>query len=290
MIKKRVLVTGATGLVGSHILSSFSNDYDVYALVRAKPSKTHDWVTYCEFDLTNNGFPECLPKKMDAIIHLAQSSKMRDFPLHALDIYNVNVTSTALLLDYGQKAGVTHFIFASTGGIYGASSEPCRENMPIQLPQGPLGYYFSSKYSSEHLVQSYAHLMSVHILRPFFIYGPNQKNDMFLPRLVDSVKQGKPITLQGENGTLVNPVHVNDVVGVIKECLSINDALTINVSGPDIVSIREISETIGDFVAKKPVFSMVAGNASNIIGNNDMMHSILNRPLIAFTKGIVDLF
>ena len=250
MNKKRILITGATGLVGSSLLNDLHEEYDPFALVRTKPTDYYNNVTYFEFNFEGGPLPINLPNEMDIIIHLAQSNHMRDFPSHAVDIFNVNVDFTAKLLDYGQKSGTTHFIFTSTGGIYGSSLEPCREDLAIQLPQGPLGYYFSTKYAAENLVKAYSSLMSVHILRPFFIYGKNQKNDMFIPRLIENIKKENEITLQGENGILVNPVHVSDVVKLIKAGLLINESLTINVSGPNILSIREISEIIGKQIRK----------------------------------------
>ena len=281
-MKKRILLTGGTGLVGAHFINKFQDEYNIYALVRSKPIIYSDNVTYCEFDFAQAGKLTGLPKKMDAIIHLAQSNRMRDFPLHALDIFNVNVNSTALLLDYAQHSGVTHFIYASTGGLYRSSIEPCYEMDPVKLNEGPLGYYFGTKYASETLIQTFKSLMSVQILRPFFIYGQNQKNDMFIPRLIDNVRQGRPITLQGENGILVNPVYVDDAVSLISECLSVSDGLTINVAGSEVLSIREISEIIGSYISNRPVFTMVSPSEGNILGNNDLMRSILNRPLSNF--------
>jgi nucleoside-diphosphate-sugar epimerase len=289
MVKKRILVTGATGLVGSHLLSTLCKEYELYALVRSVPDTRHAQVTYYEFDLAKGSLPATLPDKVDAVIHLAQSNNMRDFPLHALDIFNVNVNSTAQLLDYAQKAGATHFVYASTGGIYGEAASASKECAPVQLSNNSLGYYFSSKYAAEKLVLAYSNLLSVHILRPFFIYGKSQKVNMFIPRLLDNIKKGNPVTLQGENGILVNPVHVSDVVKLIAECLSINNSLTVNVAGPDVLSIREIADIMGEHLGKKPIYSMQGGDAGHVTGNNDLMTSLIKSPLLKFEKALADI-
>jgi UDP-glucose 4-epimerase len=289
MDKKRVLITGAAGLVGTNFNKLLCNEYEIHALVRTKPETCDHNITYYECDFEDGILIDNFPKKIDAIVHLAQSNWMRDFPVKAPEIFKVNVQSTALLLDYGQKAGATHFIFASTGGIYGASAEPFDEGSEVKIPNGPLGYYFNTKYASENLVRAYADYMAIHILRPFFIYGPNQKNTMLLPRLVENIRKGNPITLQGHNGISINPVHVSDVVKLIDKCLSINQNLTINVAGPDILSMREISEIIGAHVAKTPEFTHVDGAGQNIIAKNDVMLNNLEHTLVKFKKGILDI-
>ena len=223
------------------------------------------------------------------MIHLAQSSNARDFPLQARDIFNVNVKSTLLLLDYAQRAGATHFIFASTGGLYGSALNPFQEDMRVEISSGELSYYFRTKYVSENLVQAYADLMSVYILRPFFIYGRQQKSNMLFPRLIENIKVGNPITLQGENGILMNPVHVSDVVGLIKECLLLGIGSIINVAGPSIFSLREISEMLGGCLGKKPIYSQLEGEVKHIVANNEVMKNILKRPLMELQKGIVDI-
>jgi UDP-glucose 4-epimerase len=286
MSKKRIVITGAAGLVGSHFVDLMHKEHDLYALIRRKPEHSLEQVTYLECDLTQGCLPDTLPKKIDAVIHLAQSNKIRDFPVHAVDVFQVNVHTTALLLEYAQRSGASHFVFTSTGGIYGSSTDPFKEEGPIQIDQGPLAYYFRTKYASEQLIKAYESLMSVHILRPFFIYGNNQKNEMLIPRLIHNVREGNPISLQGENGIVINPVYVNDVVCFIAAILSINPGTTVNMAGPDPLSIREIAEIIGEFVHKKPIFSQKEGQPQNIIGNNERMCAILKEPLMTFQKGI----
>lgn len=289
MANKQLLITGATGLVGEHFIRRFSREYDIYALAHTLPVDCDRNVQYYECDFSKGSLPDNLPKKIDGIIHLAQSNKFREFPSNAIDIFNVNVRSTALLLDYAKKAESSHFIYASTGGIYGASTEPLSEDFEIKLPKGDLNYYFNTKLASENLVKAYSDFMSVHILRPFFIYGRNQKNNMLIPRLLDNIRKNKPIILQGENGIALNPIHANDVSNVIEKCLSIDESFTINVAGSDILTIRDISELIGLYLGKKPVFKYTDGDAMNIIARIGFMKTIYTQSLIEFQKGVLDI-
>ena len=70
-------------------------------------------------DLSSDWKISELPTKIDVIYHLAQSDKFRDFPAGAPDVFQVNINSTAKLLDYAKKTGVKSFIYASSGGVYG---------------------------------------------------------------------------------------------------------------------------------------------------------------------------
>jgi nucleoside-diphosphate-sugar epimerase len=88
-----------------------------------------------------------------------------------------------------KKSGVGSFIYTSSGGIYGNGNEPFLENTPI-VPFGDLGYYLGSKACGEILVQSYANIFQVNVVRPFFLYGPTQKRDMLIPRLFDNIAKG----------------------------------------------------------------------------------------------------
>lgn len=288
-MQKRLVITGGTGLVGRHFINHYANDFEIHALVLKKPDTEQKNVRYYEFDLSVGLDVTLLPRTVDAVIHLAQSEKFRDFPTGALSVFNVSVATTSLLLDYAHKAQASHFVLASTGGIYGANAEPVTESTPVQLPVGPLNYYFSTKYAAEKLVQAYAQILTVSILRPFFIYGHGQRKSMLLPRLVGNIRQRVPVNLQGDEGIVINPVHVTDVRDVIACCLTDSTSRIINVSGPDIVSIRQLANLIGSKVGQVPFFERVDGEAVNIIADNAIMRRLLNRPLTQLDPGVVDL-
>lgn len=286
--KDRILITGADGLLGSSLLNELKNYYDITAVVRKPSSKPLSKVSYTIIDLSTQWEEKILPPSVDIIIHLAQSTHFRDFPNKAIDVFRVNVDSTARLLDYGRRTGAKKFIYASSGGVYGKGPSAFCEESSINRNQN-LGYYLGSKLCGEVLVESYAALMEVIILRPFFMYGANQRRSMLIPRLVENVRSGIPISLQGEKGIRINPVHVEDAVRVVKKCLKQPHSQILNIAGPDIVSIKEIAEVIGLHLRKKPVFKSVSGEPLNVIGDNKRMLSLFTRPLLSIKEGVVDV-
>ncbi|MBU0695743.1 MAG: NAD(P)-dependent oxidoreductase, partial [Bacteroidetes bacterium] len=287
--KKRILITGANGLLGRYALAHFKDDYEVHAIVRNKPEETIKGVVYHTHDLKDNWSTESLPKKIDVIYHLAQSELFREFPNHALDVFNVNVTSTVKLLDYAKNAGAQKFIFTSTGGIYDRSLDAVSENSPINT-FGTLGNYFATKLCSEILTHNYTNYFDVTLLRLFFMYGKGQKRSMLIPRLVDNVRLGNPIKLTRNGGIQINPVHVSDVVKVLEKLLETSGSFTFNVAGPQTLTLKEITEIIGEKMGKEIIYEYSDSLADNCIANIEMLNTSLYNPVIRISDIIEELF
>ncbi|NJL55587.1 NAD-dependent epimerase/dehydratase family protein [bacterium] len=123
----RVLVTGATGFIGSHLVEAIRDRHEVFALVRRRPAQPLAGIHWIEQDLAHPLDYSRLPKQLDSIVHLAQSRHYRDFPDRATDIFNVNLYSTFNLLEYARAVNAQSFIFTSTGGLYGEHSSEVTE-------------------------------------------------------------------------------------------------------------------------------------------------------------------
>ena len=99
----KILVTGSNGLLGSSLIEKqHKNGHDVVAISKKGLSKDKN-ISYLELDLSKEWDIDCLPKNIDSIYHLAQSNEFRNFPHQALDIFTVNLASTAKLLDYAYR-------------------------------------------------------------------------------------------------------------------------------------------------------------------------------------------
>ena len=217
---KKIIVTGANGLLGRMICQKLSKkNFSIIGIIREKITNPLDDVDYIVTDLSKSNFINLLPKKADFILHLSQSRRFRDFPEYAQDIFSVNVSSTALLLDYAKRSGVKNFLYASSGGVYGKGQKPFSENCQV-IPLNNLGYYLGSKVCGEILTQSYSKEFYITIIRPFFIYGKNQNRNMLLPRLMNSIEKKLPIKLEGNDGLRINPIHVEDASSAVLETLN----------------------------------------------------------------------
>lgn len=286
----RVLVTGATGFVGRQLVRRMVGDFELYCLSRRPaPDLELEGITWQEHDLSQSNLPAEMPSGIDSVIHLAQSRHYRDFPEKADDIYNINVHSTALLAEWARSVGVTRFISVSSGGIYRPSEAPLTEDSPIHF-EGPLSYYMATKHAAELLLEPYASFFAVIILRPFFIYGPNQPHDMFIPRIIGKVRRGDAVILQSSDGIRVNPVHVNDMVNAILKTLTLDHIGPINVAGPDVLTLKSLANIIAGHCGLKAVFKeQVDAKPAHRVAEISLMAEILGHPGVRFETGVATL-
>ena len=278
------MITGASGLVGSHLLNKL-DDWDVHVITRTELSPQSN-LNQIIIDLSKDWSIDQLPEKVDVVIHLAQSAHFREFPDFAEDVFSVNTISTIKLLNYAKVCGASSFILASSGGIYGFGDGEFSENEPIYVKED-LGFYLGTKFCSEIIAENYSDFMSVNMLRFFFVYGPGQSENMLIPRLVQSVKDGRPITFQGKGGIKINPIYVGDAVDAIMQTLSLKESYKINVGGSEPMDLRTIGTIIGEQVGKEPVFESSSDEEPNhLLGDVEKMGKLLTAPKTSFEEGI----
>jgi nucleoside-diphosphate-sugar epimerase len=132
--------------------------------------------------------------------------------------------------------------------------------------------------------------MHTFILRFFFIYGSGQPAQMLMPRLVDSVRAGRPINLQGHEGIRINPIHVDDAARAVERCLDAQQSETINIAGPEVVSLRYIAERIGTELGQQPELAVdLAGKPRHLIADIGRMRALLGPPVVSMASGIREL-
>ena len=285
-----ILVTGSEGLLGRVVVQCLSRSHRLYAITRRAHSPIISNVTWLRHDLTHPCLPDELPERMDAVVHLAQSPYFREFPERAREIYEVSVGSTLRLLDWARSSGVSTFVYASSGGIYGHGEQGFKEDDNVVSPKGPLGFYFSAKQCAELLIENYAACFNVVILRPFFIYGAGQRPAMLVPRLVRSVATGRHVTLSGPEGMHLNPIHVSDAAHAVAATLSLQESHKINVAGPEVLTLKSMCDLIGTSVGRTPRYAIeVNEHPKHLVGDIDKMSRLLIRPTVPFSRGVIDL-
>ncbi len=275
-----VVVTGAAGFLGRSLVRVLAERDDVVALGRPGGEEAeHARVRWIEQDLTAPLSDE-LPDNVDAVLHIAQSRRYREFPDGAVDVVGVNTMATARLLDYCHRAGGKTFVYASTGAVSGAGPDPIQED---DAPT-PGNMYAVSKYAGELIAAQYRSLMTVHSLRYFFIYGPGQQA-MMMPGIVGRVKEGQEVTLAGQDGIAMNPVYVEDAAQATAAALDLTESSTINVSGPEVVTIRRIAELIGEHVGREPAFA-IGDPQPDFIASTERMSRLLGAPTTTPREGL----
>jgi len=278
----KILVTGATGYVGSAIIRSMVGEYEVWGLCNTgQPFEPK--VNWINCNLNNFFDIDYLPKSIDIIIHLAQSYNYHLFPDKADEIFTVNVSGTLRLLEYARKADCQLFVYSSSGGVYGRGIEAFNESSPLN----PLDFYASTKQMSELLIYNYRQYFSTIILRPFFIYGPRQKGKL-IPNLIDSIFSRRPIVIQGEKGIIINPIYIDDVVEVIQRSIRLSGHHIFNVAGMDVVSLLELVQLLEDFLGINGIYKFDKGvNPGYLVGEITQLQRRLSyTPRVSITDGL----
>lgn len=275
-----VLVTGGGGFLGSALLPRLASRGEVLALHRpGAETPLLEGVRWVAQDLAAP-LSEELPERIDAVIHLAQSRRYREFPDGAVDVYEVNTGAAVRLLDYCRRAGGTSFTYASSGAVYAAGPQPVKE---ADVPR-PSNFYAASKLAGEQVIEQYRGILRAHALRFFFIYGPGQRN-MFIPGLLGRVREGQDVTLAGPDGIRVNPVYVDDAADAVISTLDLPHSETINVAGPDVVSVRGIAELGGRLLEREPSFAHGDAQA-DLVASIELQSAALGAPAVGFEEGL----
>ena len=279
----RILVTGATGFLGRHLLAATSRSDHLIAIARGDPPpelREHaDWV---DADLAQPLDRSRLPEGVDAVIHLAQSPRFRDFPEGAADVFAVNAAATLALLDYARRAGASRFVLASSGAVYRPGPVPLTEEEPL----APSGLYAATKAAAEWTVRGYAELMDTVILRFFFPYGPGQSG-MLVPSLVQRVIAGEPVEVRGDPGLRLNPIYVDDAVRVFEPALRLAGGGTFNVAGAEVVSLTQLVELIGEVAGVAPAIGHSPEEQEDLVGDiRRMVETLGTEPMVSLREGI----
>lgn len=276
----RTLLTGGTGFLGMALLPQLAEHGEVVAMHRPGTSPAAiDGVRWIAQDLAAPLSDE-LPESIDAVIHLAQSRRYREFPEGAVDVHEVNAAATVRLLDYCRRTGGSTFTYASSGAVYAAGPAPVTEG---DVPQ-PGNFYAVSKLAGEQAVEQFGSLLRAHTLRFFFIYGPGQEN-MFIPGLIGRVRSGDAVTLAGEDGIHVNPVYVDDAAAAVMATLDLTASRTLNVAGPTVVSVRQIAELAGRELQKEPSFAL-GDRQPDLVASTEHQVAALGAPAVTFEEGL----
>jgi UDP-glucose 4-epimerase len=277
----RVVVTGASGFLGRRLVALLADSgHDVIAVAR----RPLDHVETVVGDLAVELPP--LPNRVDAVIHLAQSGRYREWPGGAADMYGVNVDAAFRLLERARRGGVSHFVLASTGAVYAPSDEPVTEDAPL----GPQGFYARSKLAAEVLAHGYADDMVTAVLRPFAIYGRSQKG-MLVANLAARVSGRDEVIVQGNPGLRINPVHVDDAARAFAAALTLPESGAFNVAGDEVVSVTRLVERLADAAGSPARIRHVEGPSASLVGDVARMRDVLGAPpRVSLREGLATIF
>jgi UDP-glucuronate 4-epimerase len=302
----RCLVTGAAGFVGSHLTRRLTADgHEVLGVdcLRANydPAEKEAnlaWVTdggapveVRRLDLGVDPVDDLLDG-VDVVFHLAGQPGVRASWGDGITAYvNDNVVATERLLDATLRHGGRRFVYASSSSVYGeADRYPCDEDV-LPRPHSPYGV---TKLAAEHLCVAYArnHGLPTVALRYFSVYGPRQRPDMAVRRLLEAARAGTPFPRYGDGSQVRDLTYVGDVVEATVRAAhaEVGPGTVLNVAGgstPSLLDlIAEVEAVTGTSVAVEPLPAQ-AGDVTRTDGDTRRARDLLGWvPATSLTEGI----
>jgi nucleoside-diphosphate-sugar epimerase len=232
MHSPKFLVTGATGFVGRAVVDELSASGEVLGVARSAPAGVG---SNCKLVLAD--LAQGLPQKFECpgvtVVHAAgaRESDSRD------ELWADNVEATRYMLEWAVRQRARHFIYVSTGKVYGYSYG--RRDAHVETdPVRPLGLYAHTKRIGEQLVEAYhaAAGLSSTIVRLFFPYGPGQQHGL-LHHIENSIQHGLALAINNNGAPRMNPIHVEDVATAIAALVEPREGVQIyNVCGDEVLS------------------------------------------------------
>lgn len=256
MRNKKVLVTGAAGFIGFHLVRKLSSEnYEIIGLDNLneyydaklkydrlkelgislnKENKTNSPVksntlpnfSFIRMDITDMDALNSLfsNEKFEIVIHLAAQAGVR-YSIEAPEVYiQSNIIGFFNVLECSKKFNAEHLIYASSSSVYGNNDKvPFAETDNVDFP---VSMYAATKKSNELMAHTFSHIHKLPTtgLRFFTVYGPWGRPDMAAYLFTKSILEGKPIKVFNQGNLYRDFTYVDDIIDGIKKLI---------VSGPD---------------------------------------------------------
>jgi UDP-glucose 4-epimerase len=258
-MNKRVLVTGGSGFIGSHLVRRLlERGAEVGVTVRygnvmknERLKDIYSRIRVIEADLRNRGaLTQVLDYKPQVVFHLAAYNHVGESFTQVEECFDVNAKGTANLLDACNDA--EKFVYMSTSEVYGhQTSVPFVESMNPE----PISPYAITKYAGElycRMKQRMSGTVPIMIVRAFNTFGPYQSSKAIIPELILNCLQGRPVlTTAGEQTREFNFV-TNIVDGLVLAAQKPEKVEgPINLASGVEVPIRDVVKKIADLTQTK---------------------------------------
>jgi UDP-glucose 4-epimerase len=262
----KVVVTGASGFIGSHVVDRLRAQGHEPRNFDLLPSPYDDTVETVIGDLRS---PEDVRRGLDgcdAVIHLAAAADVNMVAADPVLAEELNSRGTAVVLEAARELGI-RVVFGSTIWVYGDGQpdETLDEDASLPLPKH---LYTATKLAGEAYCRSYGELYGVEqtILRFGIPYGPRARSATVLAAFVAKARAGEPLTLAGDGAQSRRFVYVEDLAdGVVAGLAPAATGRIYNLVGEESTTIREIAEIVQELVAPVEIV-YVEGRAGDIRG------------------------
>ena len=218
----KILVTGGSGFIGSHVVEHYQNKAEVVVLdnLRTGHRENLDGLKCqpVEGSILDTELLDSLMAEVDYVFHLAAQVSVPESMSMPQEAVNLNVTGLLNVLESARKHGVKKLCLASSAAIYGEN--PTQPKVETQLPD-PRSPYAITKLDGEYYCGLYQRegWLATACLRFFNVFGPRQDpNSAYaaaVPIFLDRARKNEPITVYGDGGQTRDFIFVKDIVGAL---------------------------------------------------------------------------
>lgn len=254
-MKKRILITGGAGFLGSHLCDRFIHEgYQVIAmdnLITGDLKNIEHLFKLKEFEFYHHDVTKFIhiPGQLDYILHFASPASPIDYLKIPIQTLKVGAMGTHNCLGLA-KAKKARILVASTSEVYGDPlvHPQTEEYWGNVNPVGPRGVYDEAKRYMESITMAYHnfHNVDTRIIRIFNTYGPRMRlNDgRALPAFIGQALRGEDLTVFGDGSQTRSFCYVDDLVEGIYRLLLSDYHLPVNIGNPDEISLKDFAEEV----------------------------------------------
>ncbi len=309
-----VLVTGAAGFIGSHVVDRLLADGQrVWGLDNFDPfyprsikesnlenARAHQQFRFAEGDLRDDACLDDLFHEghFDAVVHLAARAGVRPSIQAPDEYYDCNVMGSVRLLETMRRFRVGALVFASSSSVYGGNGRPgpFSENDPVGQPLSP---YAATKRAGELLCHTHWHLHGLHCycLRLFTVYGRRQRPDLAVHKFTRAIAAGQPVPIYGDGNAERDYTYVDDAVDAIHSAL--HHAVRgddgsgfeiVNVGGNRTVTVKELVHLLAQAMDAVPTLEHLPpqpGDVPRTWADISRAHEVLGyQPKVSLEEGL----
>ncbi|CAM9120054.1 unnamed protein product [Phaeothamnion confervicola] len=224
---KNILVTGGAGFIASHVVLLLVKKYPQYKIVNldkldycacvANLSEIKGYPNYkfikgniCSSDLVAYLLVE---EEIDTILHFAAQTHVDNSFGNSFQFTHNNIYGTHVLLESAKQAGtIRRFVHVSTDEVYGEGDSDCDPMLENNVLE-PTNPYAATKAGAEFIAKSYLRSFNLPVIitRGNNVYGPHQYPEKVVPKFINQLMRGRPLTVHGSGNNTRNFLFVEDV-------------------------------------------------------------------------------